>query len=231
MVSLKGHRLTMLMSGVYIPMITMVLLSSVIYIDGHGPGVRYSKNLNTISKASRGALSSLIRDHERIYIPRRSLSEEHQRIRRDPDHQMSVKFYAYNKHFDLRLSHSNSLFAPDMQVEVVSDTGSRLVNFDRSKYFRGHVGGYSRRNSDVRAHIEDGRMRATINIEGHTYRLEPTSHIDHPYLASHPKHAAYDADNADFNHVVYSEEVSFIFSAGTSCVTLDRSDGRVRCVA
>ena len=63
--------------------------------------------------------------------------------------------------------------APDFHVEVVSDTGTERVPVDRSVYFRGIVAGYGPHHSDVRAHIEAGRLRGSIRVRSRLFRLEP----------------------------------------------------------
>ena len=58
-------------------------------------------------------------------------------------------------------------------MELVSDTGTERIPVDRSAYFRGIVAGYGADHSDVRAHIEAGRIRGSISVESQLFRLEP----------------------------------------------------------
>lgn len=91
--------------------------------------------------------------------------------------------------------------SPDFHVEVVHADRVERVPVDRASYFRGVVAGYSSKHSDVRAHIQDGKLTGSIRVRTRVFRVEPANTLEHPHLGLSKESPA-----EGYNHVVYSDE-------------------------
>lgn len=86
-------------------------------------------------------------------------------------------------------------------MEVVYANRTERIAVDRSAYFRGVVAGYGPDHSDVRAHIDKGKLTGSIRVRTRIFRVEPANSREHPHLGN-----AEDAPANGYNHVVYSDE-------------------------
>eukprot|EP00038_Savillea_parva_P006160 m.162062 g.162062 ORF g.162062 m.162062 type:complete len:1018 (+) comp12140_c0_seq1:496-3549(+) len=152
------------------------------------------------SKPKGGALSKFITHHDKVSLHPLHLTRSRTRARRSPDAEVAVKFTAYGRVFDLRMRRSDGPFAPDFHVEVVHANHTERIAVDRSAYFRGVVAGYGSDHSDVRAHIDGGKLTGSIRVRTRIFRVEPVDAQSHPQLGLAPG-----AVPDDYNHVIYAD--------------------------
>lgn len=112
-------------------------------------------------------------------------------------HTVEVGFEAYGLQFDLRLERTDAPFDERFELRVVHDSGvTENVVLDRTGYFRGRLVGPNSLGSKVRAHIGPDGLSATIRVQQHTFRLEPSSRREYREV-----HAA---GGGRYNHVVFA---------------------------
>eukprot|EP00039_Didymoeca_costata_P030934 m.32244 g.32244 ORF g.32244 m.32244 type:complete len:964 (+) comp8391_c0_seq2:184-3075(+) len=149
-------------------------------------------------QSHRGRLSERIGDHDLVSLDLSHIKSQRRLVRRSGGAEMlKINFQAFDQEFNLKLAHSDKQFADNFRVEFVRESG-RVDNIfvDKSIWFRGRLHGPGTADSDVRAHVVENGVFATINLNGEIFRLEPMNNKTHTHIRRR--------DMEIYNHVIYS---------------------------
>lgn len=111
-------------------------------------------------------------------------------------HTVRVDFPAFGNKFKLRMRQARNLFAPSLDIKVVSPTGQVTQHHvDQTAWFRGQlISGPGAHKSVVRAHKSSDGLHGTIHVDGELFRIEPLNRSDARQARS----------PAEFNHIIYA---------------------------
>ncbi|XP_018018283.1 ADAM 17-like protease isoform X1 [Hyalella azteca] len=84
-----------------------------------------------------------------------------------------LEFNAFGRQFRLVLNRRSGLLGPHFNAYAVDGNGvEKRIDIDHDGFLEGRV--YGEQSSEVTAHLEDGRLTATIHTPDESYHIEPS---------------------------------------------------------